>query len=381
MLSPRLIHLDMLRGMAALLVVIGHIRSFVLVDFPDLVAPGLIDKFIYFTCGLGHQAVIVFFALSGFLVGGPALSRIRRDDWSFADYMIARLSRLWTVALPALALTISLDIAGRMAGGGAGYEGKFHDLVSAGPSLNSPAVHHVWTLLGNAAFLQTISVPVFGSNGPLWSLANEFWYYVTFPILAGAFWTRKAILPRVLMGAAGVVLIVILPRDLIALGAIWVAGAVAHHLAARPDLRMLFASLTYRLLSFATVATIMVIGFRGTGMARDLSLGLACATVLPALAFASPAGSLYDRCARGLSEISYTLYATHFPLLAAAWFALLAPEQAAPGVRTAAIGGALLAASIALAVVMWWLFERNTPVVRAAARRLFLPSRRARSVA
>lgn len=27
-------------------------------------------------------------------------------------------------------------------------------------------------------------VPIFGSNGPLWSLANEFWYYVLFSLAA-----------------------------------------------------------------------------------------------------------------------------------------------------------------------------------------------------
>lgn len=32
-------------------------------------------------------------------------------------------------------------------------------------------------------FLQTRFTPVFGSNGPLWSLFNEFWYYVLFPAL------------------------------------------------------------------------------------------------------------------------------------------------------------------------------------------------------
>ena len=35
--------------------------------------------------------------------------------------------------------------------------------------------------LGNAAFLQRILVPELGTNGPLWSLANEFWYYLLFP--------------------------------------------------------------------------------------------------------------------------------------------------------------------------------------------------------
>ena len=40
----------------------------------------------------------------------------------------------------------------------------------------------------NAFFLQTIVGPTFGSNGPLWSLAYEWWYYVLFPLALGAVW-------------------------------------------------------------------------------------------------------------------------------------------------------------------------------------------------
>jgi peptidoglycan/LPS O-acetylase OafA/YrhL len=39
-------------------------------------------------------------------------------------------------------------------------------------------------LLGNLVFLQAILVPTWGSNGPLWSLAFEFWFYIWFPTLA-----------------------------------------------------------------------------------------------------------------------------------------------------------------------------------------------------
>ena len=36
--------------------------------------------------------------------------------------------------------------------------------------------------LGNAAFLQMIAVPPYGSNTPLWSLSFEWWYYILFPL-------------------------------------------------------------------------------------------------------------------------------------------------------------------------------------------------------
>ena len=42
------------------------------------------------------------------------------------------------------------------------------------------------TLLGNLAFLQDFFARPYGSNGPLWSLSYEFWFYLVFPLLVGA---------------------------------------------------------------------------------------------------------------------------------------------------------------------------------------------------
>lgn len=47
-------------------------------------------------------------------------------------------------------------------------------------------------LLGNLLFLQTKITQEFGSNGPLWSLFSEFWYYVLVPRLDDEFLMRTA---------------------------------------------------------------------------------------------------------------------------------------------------------------------------------------------
>ena len=75
-----------------------------------------------------------FFALSGFLVGGPAFRAILHGDWNWERYMIKRLTRLWIVLIPALLLTLGLDTAGEILGGSAGYTGGFYGLISSGPS-------------------------------------------------------------------------------------------------------------------------------------------------------------------------------------------------------------------------------------------------------
>jgi peptidoglycan/LPS O-acetylase OafA/YrhL len=93
-------YLDLARGLAALLVAMGHLRGFVFVDFPTLEHPGLVWSVFYFATGFGHQAVMAFFVLSGFLVGGTVVSRTEAGQWSWSDYAITRMTRLWIVLLP-----------------------------------------------------------------------------------------------------------------------------------------------------------------------------------------------------------------------------------------------------------------------------------------
>ena len=74
LLKHRLVHLDCLRGVAALLVCLEHLRAFLFVPFAQLKSLGVFTKGFYLVTGLGHQAVMIFFVLSGFLVGGSVIT-------------------------------------------------------------------------------------------------------------------------------------------------------------------------------------------------------------------------------------------------------------------------------------------------------------------
>ena len=360
----------MLRGIAALVVVVGHIRGFLIVDFNWLESGVLWHKLIYFIGGLGHQAVIAFFALSGYLVGGKALRDMQTGHWSLLDYLTARLARLWAVAIPALLLTLALDRLGSALGGAVGYEGQFALFLSSGPSEITPADHSIGTFFANVAFLQTILAPVYGSNGPLWSLANEFWYYIIFPLLASSVLVRSSAVRRSLVVAAALLIAWALPVKLVLLGSIWCAGALASLFAARRAHSSAFTILLYGLTASLCVAASVFAGFRWTGVTMDIVLGLAWAALLPALTMLPRVGGYYTCVANGLSEISYTLYATHFPLLAFIYFTFLAPSQWEPGALSIVLGLAMLALALALATLFWWLFERRTGEIRMAGLRL-----------
>lgn len=374
-IAARRVHLDMLCGLCALAVVIGHIRGFLLVDYSDLASPHPAYKVLYFLTGLGHQAVIAFFALSGYLVGGKVLTEVLAGTWSWPRYIAARLSRLWTVALPALALTLIWDSVGWWLSGASGYVGAFHGLLASGPTPAQPASWSLQSLVGNAVFLQTIAVPPYGSNGPLWSLANEFWYYAAFPPLAVAVLSHRPVWQRLASATTAVFVVFVLPLDLVLLGLIWIAGAMAHRAGHVQQLHGVLAHPFY-LFAVVSIVAIAVAFGRLTPpvpgqVLTDIITGIAIAALLPSLANLPPAGRSFARWAIGLSDISYTLYATHFPLLFTIWLGAFAPKQMQPDLVALLSGTAVLALTLGYAGIVWWCFERNTAWVRSALHRHF----------
>ena len=195
--AERFYHLDFLRGLAALLVLASHLRAYTFKSFGELEHTDALTSAFYFITGLGHQAVIVFFALSGFLVGGKAFENIVSGRFEWSRYILRRLTRLWIVIIPALFLTLMFDSLGSRLSHGNGYDGSYYGIYSQGPSAPRGVDDSLISFLGNLAFLQTIYVPTFGSNGPMWSLANEFWYYIIFPMAAWAFLSHMAAVTRI----------------------------------------------------------------------------------------------------------------------------------------------------------------------------------------
>ena len=71
------------------------------VDYRASVGLGLVGKAFYFVSNYGHTAVIVFFLLSGYFVGGSVLRQVEAGTWSWQRYLTERMSRLWIVLIPA----------------------------------------------------------------------------------------------------------------------------------------------------------------------------------------------------------------------------------------------------------------------------------------
>lgn len=152
----------------------------------------------------GSDAVMVFFAISGFVIAHAAMNR------SAGAFAFARLTRLWSVMLPAVVLTFVLDAWGRAVNPNA-YEGGFFN----------PLAFHEYVFFGltfsNEWLWQSSRI---GINGPLWSLSYEAAYYILFAIaLYLRDWWRWAALAA---GAAlfGPFVLLYLPA--------WLAGVAAY---------------------------------------------------------------------------------------------------------------------------------------------------------
>lgn len=355
--GTRLEHLDMLRGCAALLVMLGHLRAFTFVNLGAVPNKSVAVKAFYAMTSLGTEAVIVFFVLSGYLVGGKVIADMLSARWNWGRYLLRRLTRLWIVLVPALVLTAVLDWVGQQLGGN-GYGGQFYSIYFSGPTnLNT---HLLSTWFGNLFFLHTVTVPVFGSNGPMWSLANEFWYYALFPLIAFAALVRSHAATLILTLAVLVALLLWLPVGLLLPGLIWAAGAGAAWTMKRPYLGPILHSVWYRAVVFTlAVAALAYTKVPGASYA-DYLFGFAVALCLPALAFMPTPGRIYDVAGRELAEISYTLYLTHFPLLTFVFFTFLAPERSLPGLKPMIFYFVTAMAAVIWARMIWWCFERHT---------------------
>jgi peptidoglycan/LPS O-acetylase OafA/YrhL len=352
----------MLRGLAALAVCAGHLRAFLLVDFGEVGSPGILDRLFYFATGLGHQAVLVFFVLSGYLVGGSVLTAYQSRRWSWTNYALRRMTRLWTVLLPALVLTLILDSLGRY-WGQEGYRGALNSLYGSGPTLEAPADLRATVFLGNAVFLQTIHVRCFGTNGPLWSLANEFWYYAIFPLLCGAIFVRSFSL-RVLYVILAGALIWWLPSGLVWSGLIWLLGVGSFWAGRFEFLRKIWRHPVWLFATGIFSIGSLVVSKTGSMLGSDWVIGIAFALWIVGMSCTDHSVLWIKTLASRLSEMSYTLYLVHFPMLAFVFFCFFKGRQFQPGPVTYFLFFTLLVGSVAFAGAMWWSFERNTDKVR-----------------
>lgn len=191
--------LDALRFIAAFIVLLCHTRNDFFVRFNELPdGQQNIFSFVFFFVGkLGYEAVIVFFVLSGFLVGGKGLDRMKDNTFNVKSYAIDRMVRIGIPLLSAIVFGIIV-------------------MKCIGLEVN------YLTALGNVLSLQGILCDSFVT--PFWSLSYEVWFYVTLGAIGMVMGKRKLGMPLFVL--CSLVFLKLSPYFLL----IWLMGAFAYYL-------------------------------------------------------------------------------------------------------------------------------------------------------
>lgn len=220
---PFSIYLDAVRFIAAFLVYLYHSNQ-------RLIVADILPASNY-----GHSSVIVFFVLSGFVIA--YITDTKERVW--VTYTASRISRVYSVAIPTLVLTVLLDSIGRH---------LYPDLYSY------PFDQFVLRLGSSLLMLNEVwfvSITTF-SNVPYWSICYELWYYVIFGLLM--------FLPqRWACWAAGGLLLALGPK-IAMLAPIWGGGVLLYRWRALQALPMVWA------VSLLVLSVLGIIAFETGGV-------------------------------------------------------------------------------------------------------------------
>lgn len=290
--------LDLIRFIAAFLVVAVHVRCefFNTYSLLDHNSQNYFTQVFFFLNSFGGQAVIIFFVLSGFLVGGKNIERIISKQAKIKDYTIDRSVR---ILMPLIACLILIKII------------DFFDYSSN---------HSFAELIGNLCGLQGVLVG--DAGGVFWTLAYEIWFYIFIGSLICLFGEDQII--NKIFGLLFLTLSIIVFTKL---HSIWVFclgfGVIAYFLSKKKLPRYI---IILSLIIF--IITWILIGFAGNTMVNNrinftlidaetlkVTFSATSAILISQLVKIQPSRKSLmklDQYGNKLAVFSYSLYITHY---------------------------------------------------------------------
>ncbi|WP_158500414.1 acyltransferase [Xenococcus sp. PCC 7305] len=319
--------LDALRGLLALYVLCGHARWLLWAghsEWKQYIHP-LWSNIIAYSSGCfryGHEAVIIFFVLSGFFIHLRVSKQLAEKNGFQLDivyFFKRRFHRLIPPYVFALLLTLIVDLIGR-----ALYPTLYH-AATGDVLLDNNFVNKgfSWTSIIPALFLLPSSLGKdFGTNGPFWSLSYEFVYYLLYPLwlTIRRFGTWHGYLTGISLALAS---IWFLPssfiRSILIHYPIWLSGAIIAEMVVRKRL----PKWTILISCFCSSIAFIAINLNLSESFKLLFYTLLGSSILlivislPIIIFRHP----LHRFLEFLGIESYTIYICHFPLVAfvSAW--------------------------------------------------------------
>ncbi|SFG19942.1 Peptidoglycan/LPS O-acetylase OafA/YrhL, contains acyltransferase and SGNH-hydrolase domains [Novosphingobium sp. CF614] len=293
--------LNVMRGGAALLVLFEHCKNRVFGENSDFVEFGQLSVIPRLIFNLGHEAVIVFFVLSGYLVGRKLLQTQNAQEAT--RYFIDRISRIYLVAIPAVIFS-ALVAAALMATLGISF---------SQPDRPENCNPDLIDIVGNLVLLNKTVLPTICSNSPFWSIQNEMTYYVFFGVVFMTLYVWKSVRAKIAgFGIAALIVGLMAfeplnPNNTILYSGFWLAGTLASMESRKSYLGLVCLGLTY--------AALLAFGVRLNGQfVIDVVIMIVIvAAVLLAGKVKLP--SQISLPAKRLSDISFSLYLFHMPVV------------------------------------------------------------------
>lgn len=334
------------RWISAWLVMLGHARTAWFVPWREADRSLIFDAFAW-SSGFGHTGVMVFFVLSGYLVGGRVLDTHRAGK-GFKKYFLDRFTRMYLVMIPVFAFTYFLV--------------RLNAFQLDLPELLERPENSWQSLAVNFVFLQTVLAPPFAGNYPLWSLFNEFWYYLLTPLLVAsvAAWKgRNRVLG--LLGLAA--LLFAFGTGFVVAWLIWLMG-LAVRLNWVPRINTRWAIVVW----IGFIASLRTF-FPGGNLATDLIQGALFAVVIASFDGANagpprPSRSLHH----DLADWSFSLYVLHAPIITCIAI-FLSRKEGTLGLQPTIINGFGIVGALIVVLLASWLFSLITEKQTGRVRR------------
>lgn len=350
--------LDALRFIAAFMVLLSHSRNTFFYAFSELPYEqhNVFTMFFTMFCRMGHEAVVIFFVLSGFLVGGRGIERLVNGKMNVASYAIDRISRIYPPLVMAIVFyAITCYIL-------PGY------------------TFDVQTALGNLLNLQGICCDSLVT--PFWSLSYEVWFYIAFggaSMLLMARTNTQKVVRFILLVASLAVFVMGLSMHYLL---IWIMGALAY--ITRPDkgnkwvlflgFISFFSCVLYWQISKES-HTLDVAIVNTNKHFVELIMSLSASIFIQQLVLLKPSSKFMQHIESGggkLASFSYTLYLSH--RIVFIWILSYVVE---PNSCDFSIHGFLkyllvIFLSTLLCWLLYFISEKHTPKVKAVLKRLFL---------
>lgn len=299
---------DSARALAALLVLLGH-------SYQIIVRP-VYQDFFGVAGVLAQTSVMVFFALSGFLIGQSIQNNKKNNQGTFNidRYMVSRAKRIYPPLIISLIFTGFLFVIAPYF-----FETGSHAYVDSPGMLARQGFDvSIDSMIGNLLFLNGFVTINISANGALWSLPVEVWYYIIGGLLFTRSLTTCLLIPAILF-----VTLSMLNEQFMVYSYVWGGGLLMSQL--------LVAKVRVKAYAMALFGVLM--GGIGIMLAYDyasqyfiedknidyslienmnIATGLSFCSVLYLVAL----GSIkLPKIFKGWAACSYTIYIFHFPIL------------------------------------------------------------------